>query len=198
MQVAIVEGYIRSATQSVRFFLIADHRAFRKFGMGYVKPFPVPVSSNDAPGYFHQADTLEELARKCDINADGLTRTVRIFNDNAKTGKDPDFKRGKTAYSAYLGYAGNQPNPCLAPLVSAPYYAVELHFGELGSFAGLQTTEFGQVVKETGEIIEGLYAAGNDMSHVMAGEYLAGGSGIGPAMVSGYLAASHAAGNGAS
>jgi len=43
-------------------------------------------------------------------------------------------------------------------------------------------------------VIEGLYAAGNDMASVMGGHYPSGGITLGPALTFGYLLARHAAG----
>jgi succinate dehydrogenase/fumarate reductase flavoprotein subunit len=65
--------------------------------------------------------------------------------------------------------------------------------GELGTFAGVATDEHARVITKTGTAIPGLYAAGNDMSHVMGGEYVGGGSSIGPGMTFGYIAALHLA-----
>jgi succinate dehydrogenase/fumarate reductase flavoprotein subunit len=60
--------------------------------------------------------------------------------------------------------------------------------GELGTFAGVTTDERAHVLGADDEPIPGLYAAGNDMSHIMAGNYLAGGTTLGPALTFGYIA----------
>ncbi|KWT97478.1 hypothetical protein APY03_1501 [Variovorax sp. WDL1] len=63
--------------------------------------------------------------------------------------------------------------------------------GELGTFSGVDTNEHAQVLRSDGEPIPGLYAVGNDMSHVMGGNYVGGGAAIGPCMTFGYIAAQH-------
>ncbi len=47
--------------------------------------------------------TLDELARKCGIDPEGLVRTVREFNPEAKKGRDPWFGRGTTTFERFFG-----------------------------------------------------------------------------------------------
>jgi succinate dehydrogenase/fumarate reductase flavoprotein subunit len=81
----------------------------------------------------------------------------------------------------------------MAPLRRAPFYAVKIVPGSLGTFAGLRVDAHAQVLDTEGVAIAGLYAAGNDMSSVMGGHYPSGGITLGPAMTFGYIAAHHAA-----
>ncbi|MFJ6565302.1 FAD-dependent oxidoreductase [Streptomyces sp. NPDC091412] len=57
----------------------------------------------DYPAVVQKAATLEELARKCGIDPDGLTRTVRQFNPEAAKGLDPWFGRGTTTFERFFG-----------------------------------------------------------------------------------------------
>lgn len=86
-----------------------------------------------------------------------------------------------------------QANPCMAPLLQAPFYAVRVVPGSLGTFAGLRTDNSAQVLDKRGQPIAGLYAAGNDMNSIMGGHYPSGGITLGPAMTFGFIAAQHAA-----
>lgn len=174
-------------------FLIGAHATVRRYGMGFAKPAPIPISPYIRSGYLVQAQTLRELAGRIGVDADTLEETVRTFNANASAGIDPDFGRGTTPYNRYLGDKTNKPNPCLAPVTGGPLYALKLHMGELGTFAGVATDEHARVLRSDGSAINGLYAAGNDMSHVMGGNYLGGGAAIGPAMTFGFIAARHLA-----
>ena len=67
--------------------------------------------------------------------------------------------------------SGHRPNACNAPLTRAPFYAVTLYTGDLGTSRGLVTTADAQVINQQGEPIKGLYAVGNDMNSMMAGTY---------------------------
>jgi predicted oxidoreductase len=66
---------------------------------------------------------------------------------------------------------------------------VKIYAGDLGTFAGLKTDERARVLDAAGQAIAGLYAVGNDMSHIMSGEYMSGGTNLGPALTFGYIAA---------
>ena len=169
-------------------FLIADHQTIRRYGIGCVKPAPVPMFHHVRSGYLMRGATLAELAQKAGIAAAGVLRTVEEFNRHARLGNDPEFNRGGNSYNRYNGDALHQPNPCVAPIEVAPFYAVKIYAGDLGTFAGLKTDERARVLDGTGQVIAGLYAVGNDMSHIMSGEYMSGGTNLGPALTFGYIA----------
>lgn len=174
-------------------WFITDHRALRKYGLGFVKPAPLPYRHLIENGYLVSGSTLKELASR--IGADGvqLERTVSEFNKGARVGEDAEFHKGSTAYNRSLGDPAHSPNPCVAPLERPPYYAVKLHVGDLGTFAGVKTNKNAQVLDKDGEPIAGLYAAGNDAASIMGGTYPGGGITLGPAITFGYIAAKHMA-----
>ena len=130
------------------------------------------------------------------IGADGaqLEATVAEFNRHAATGEDPEFGKGSTSYNRSLGDPDHRPNPCVAPLVDAPFYAVRLYVGDLGTFAGLKANENAEVLGADGRPIGGLYAVGNDAASIMGGNYPGGGITLGPAVTFGYIAARHMSG----
>ena len=130
---------------------------------------------------------LAELAEKAGIDQAGFLRTVETFNTHARLGNDPEFNRGGNSYNRYNGDALHKPNPCVAPIEVAPFYAVKIYAGDLGTFAGLKTDERARVLDGAGQPIGGLYAVGNDMSHIMSGEYMSGGTNLGPALTFGYI-----------
>jgi len=82
----------------------------------------------------------------------------------------------------------------VAPIEHGPFYAVKVLPGSFGTFAGLKTNSFAQVLGGDERPIDGLYAAGTDMASVMGGFYPSGGINLGPAMTFGYIAGRHAAG----
>jgi 3-oxosteroid 1-dehydrogenase len=101
---------------------------------------------------------------------------------------DPDFNRGKSAYDRYYADPSRKPNPSLASLERGPFYAFRMQAGDLGTKGGLCTDEKARVLRADGQVIEGLYAAGNSSQSVMGRSYAANGSTLGPAMTFGYIA----------
>ena len=140
-------------------------------------------------GYFKKADTLEGLAAQLGVDAAELKATVAKFNQYARDGKDLDFHRGETVFDRYYGDEKVQPNACLAPIETPPFYGLEAYPGELGTKGGLKTDARAHVLKETGETIPGLYAIGNCSASIMGHSYPGAGATIGPAMTFGYVAA---------
>ena len=144
-------------------------------------------------GVAAKASTLAELAERIDVPASALRETITRFNGFARTGVDEDFDRGLSAYDHYYGDPRNKPNPSLGPLDKAPFYAVKIVPGDLGTKGGLRTDEHARVLREDGSVVPGLYAAGNVSAAVMGRTYAGPGATIGPAMVFGYLAATRLA-----
>jgi hypothetical protein len=175
-------------------YLICDRNALWKYGLGRVKPFALSVKKDIASGYLVEARDLHDLAKQLDLPPEAVANTVQNFNRSAQLGNDPEFGRGSNIYQQHLGDAEQKPNPCVAPIGRAPFYAVRLHAADLGTAIGLDTNSDGAVLGDNGEPIPGLYAAGNDMHSIMRGTYPGPGITLGPALVFGYLAGSHAAG----
>lgn len=175
-------------------FFVTDHRAFRKYGLGYAKPAPIPFGRELASGYLTRGKTLQDLARQVGIDPVQLEATVRRFNDAAARGEDPEFGKGTTAYNRSLGDPEHKPNPCLAPIVDGPFYAVKLVVGDLGTFGGLKCDDNARVLDADGRPLQGLYAVGNDAASIMGGNYPGGGITLGPAVTFAYVAARHIAG----
>lgn len=174
-------------------FVVCDHRTIRRYGLGFARPFPMPLGPLVASGYLSRGDTLAELARRAGIDAAGLQATVDAFNADAREGRDRRFGKGTTAYNRFQGDPNHGPNPCVAPVERPPFYAVRMIPGDLGSFAGLRADRFGRVLDAQRRPIPGLYVAGNDMCSVAGGNYPGGGINIGGAMTFGYVAALHVA-----
>ena len=189
-------GMIAAAPEGeeVAAWLICDHAFQRRYPFGMAKPFPVPVWPYLRSGYLKRGRTLAELARKCGIDPDGLTKTVAAFNEHARVGEDPEFGRGTTAFNRGSGDPEHKPNPSLAPIEKEPFYAIKVLPGSFGTFAGLKADPQARVLDADGNPIPGLYVAGSDQANVMGGHYPSGGINIGPAMTFGYIAARHAAG----
>lgn len=181
--------------QDVASWLVCDHRFVRRYGLGHAKPFPLPLWPWVRSGYLRRGASIEALARACGIDPVGLANTVSTYNLSARHGEDPAFGRGSTPFNRRQGDPRHPgPNPCVAPIEQAPYYAVKVLPGSFGTFAGLATNGSAQVLGPDDGPIEGLYAVGTDMASVMGGHYPAGGINLGPAMTFGFVAGRHAAG----
>jgi 3-oxosteroid 1-dehydrogenase len=114
---------------------------------------------------------------------------VTRFNAMARRGVDEDFHRGDSAYDRYYGDPTVRPNPSLGPIDRAPFYAVKMVPGDLGTKGGVVTDARARALRPDGSVIEGLYAAGNASAAVMGHTYAGAGATIGPAITFGYLAA---------
>jgi succinate dehydrogenase/fumarate reductase flavoprotein subunit len=171
-----------------RFYLIADRRALDRYGLGLVRPRPGRHGKFLSNGYLIQSATIEELAKRLDIDARALAATVAEFNANAKRGIDPTFDRGGNAYDRSMGDAA-APHPSLAPLERPPFYAVKVVTGDLGSARGLVTDGQARVLRNDGSVIAGLYAVGTDMNSPMGGSYPGAGIVLGTGLTFGYIAA---------
>ena len=180
--------------EEITAFLLCDHRALRKYGLGCVPPFPMPLGHHLRTGYLKRGATLAELAAQAGIDSNGLEATVAQFNATAADGQDPAFGKGSRAYNRYQGDALHGPNPCIAPIKDGPYYAIKMVIGDLGTYAGIKTDASARALDTDGAPIDGLYAVGNDMASIMGGNYPGAGITLGPALTFGYIAGRHIAG----
>lgn len=126
------------------------------------------VKLNVKAGLIKKADTIEELANMLDLSVETLKKTVARYNEMAHAGKDDDF--GKEKYR-------------LVALDKGPFYGAIVGGRLLATFDGLRINTKMQVIRENGDAIPGLYAAGNCSGGFFWGSY--------PDRVPG-LAASHA------
>ncbi len=138
-------------------------------------------------------DTLEELARACGIDEEGLLAQISRFNEYAEKGEDPDFGRGQDYYGQHSTYSSpgfKGPFRTLQPISTAPYYAAEIVPVVLGTMGGIKTNSHAQTVDMDGNVIGRLYAQGN-VSGIGAGGacYTGGGGTLGPGIAYGEIAA---------
>jgi 3-oxosteroid 1-dehydrogenase len=143
--------------------------------------------------YLFKAETIDELCAQLELPADVVRATIGRFNEHARKGEDPDFNRGWSAQDRYYGDPAVKPNCSLGPIETAPFYAIQIYPGDLGTKGGLVTDAHARVLTESGQPIPGLYAAGNSSASVMGRTYPGAGGTIGPALTFGFLAAENAA-----
>ncbi|MCH7598377.1 MAG: FAD-binding protein [Myxococcales bacterium] len=166
------------------------HDPFRKkYPVGPLIPgMPIPKALLRSR-YILKSDTIAGLAAEIGVDAAGLEASVEKINAYSHNGKDPEFGRGDSAYDRYYGDSTVTPNPCLGPIDHAPYYAIEIYPGDLGTRGGLRVDAEARVLTESGEPIEGLYAVGNCSAAVMGPTYPGAGGTLGPTMTFGYVVA---------
>lgn len=154
---------------------------------GIVSPY------QPAKSYMNKSKTLEELAEKTGLPVDNLRETINHWNEMAKNEKDDDFHRGESAYDRYMGdwYRGAHPN--IGP-VEPPFQAVRMLPGTIGTKMGAVIDHYSRVSKENGDIVSGLYAAGNAKASIFGDNYPGAGGTLGQAIVFAYRAAKHAVG----
>src|ERR1700749_1201929 len=177
------DGYVNDPA-----WMVFDSIHHKHYGFLGVEP------DEPVPDWFCASADLAELGAKTGIDADGLSRTIENWNQNALAGSDPDFGRGSSAYDGYWGddRATTLAGKTLGPVDTAPYYAVPVSVGAMGTKGGPGTDRAGRVLLDSGAPIPGLFPAGNAMGGFTGRAYGGAGGTIGPAMVFGFRAG-HAA-----
>ena len=140
------------------------------FGQSVVDRFGVFGGAPGAsvPDWVLSADTLDELATLLGIPADALKMTVERFNRSARSGVDPDFGRGESAYDRFPGgrmLDASSRSATLGPVEGTRFYGVEIESSALGTKGGPRTDADGRVLDVDDNPIPGLYAAGNVMAN---------------------------------
>lgn len=104
----------------------------------------------------YQADTIEELASKFDLDAKNLKATIDRYNAICEAGNDTDY--GKTS-------------ECLEPITKAPFYIAKIGYSSFFTTGGIWTNKRREVLNAEKKVISGLYAIGNDGSMLYRNVY---------------------------
>ncbi|MDE2379964.1 FAD-dependent oxidoreductase [Bradyrhizobium sp.] len=175
------------------FHLVCDRDFLWTYGLGRIRPFTWNYKRHVKSGELIEASSIEELAGRIGVKPSSLAATIANYNADAAKGRDPEFGRGSTIYQRHLGDAAHRPNPCVAPIARAPFFALRIHPADLGTAVGMKVDAQARVLREDGTPIPGLYACGNDMASIMNGNYPGPGITLGPALAFGYIAGRHLA-----
>lgn len=127
-----------------------------------------------------EADSLKELASKIDVPPAVLEQTVAEYNAAIQEGKAPAAKPPKTAFAYKIA----------TPKFYAFYPLVP---GITLTFGGIKINEKAQVQDADGQVIKGLYAAGECAGGLYYDDYVGGGS-LANCLVMGRVAGKQAAG----
>jgi len=179
-------------------WFVFDYRYRHSYPVGPLLPLmPDWLQRGEVRSILKKGRTVEELAIAMGVDPARLVATMTRYNEFAANGEDPDFRRGEAAYDKMYGDPSVAPNPCLRPLVKAPYFAMPIYPGDIGTNGGLKTNHMAQVVGTDGKPITGLYAVGNNAASAMGESYPGAGVTIGPALTFGYIAAKQITGSNA-
>ncbi len=175
-------------------WMIFDAGYRKRYSAGAIMP-TAAMSDDDVPrhwwdSYLYRANSIAELAQKIDLDPQVLCDTVEKTNGYAQTGIDPEFGRGNNDFDrAFGGDPAVGPNPCLAAIETAPFYAIRIDLGDLGSKGGLKADPRARVMTPEGGVIEGLYVVGNSAGAPFGDCYPGAGGTLGPATVFAFIAA---------
>ena len=165
-------------------WLISDSQFRRKY-----EDFSVKLRT---PDWLIKDSTLNGLADRIGVDAEGLLETVSRFNKYAKQGSDPDFCRNEFLYDRLHGDRRSQ-YPSLGTIEKPPYYALQVFSSSVGTKGGPMTNANWQVIREDESVIEGLYAVGNCSAAIIGPITISPAATLGSGMTAGYIAGKHAA-----
>lgn len=169
-------------------YLIFDAQYAERYPLGTRQP------GQPIPDWVMRAETLDGLAEQIGLDAAALTETVARFNVHADEGHDPDFGRGTSAYDHFYGDRSREGTAVtLGAIREAPFYAVEISSGLLGTNGGPRTDGQARILGHDGAPIPGLLGAGNAIACPTGGIYAGAGGTLGPALTFGYIAGRTAA-----
>ena len=109
-------------------------------------------------GYTFEGKTYEELAEQIGVDGAALAETMNTWNGYVEAKNDPDF--GRTSFADKLD--------------TAPYYAIKVTAGVHHTMGGLKINTNTEVLNENGEVIPGLFAAGEVTGGVHGANRLGG------------------------
>ncbi|MBI4334091.1 MAG: FAD-binding protein [Chloroflexi bacterium] len=128
-------------------------------------------------GWIVSAATVKKLARKLEIPADSLEKTVAAYNRYCERGRDPECGRHQST---------------LVPLDKPPFYACRLWPGGPNTQGGPRRNVRSQIVNADGDPIRRLYGAG-ELGSIFGMLYPIGGGNLSECVASGRVAGEHAA-----
>lgn len=110
------------------------------------------LNGSTTPVFAH-GETLEEVAAVVGMDAETLVKTVETYNSYVKSGTDADFGRSADYMTMEIG--------------EGPYYLIEQKPRFATTMGGVVINTNMQVLNTKGEVIPGLYAAGEMTGQVM-------------------------------
>ena len=128
-------------------------------------------------GLLKEAASIKELAEQIGVNAEELEKTINTYNGYFKAKEDKEFGRRVLA----------------GELATAPFYAVEVAPAIHHTMGGIKINTNAEVISNSGNVIEGLFAAGEVTGGVHGGNRI-GGNAVADITIFGRIAGKNAAG----
>lgn len=195
VEMSVMNNYLRQAEDAGKYAQIfdADYMTQAKGWPGALVPPEglknyMPDEHIERHGVFetfigtYKADTLEELAKKIEMDPATLVATVKRYNELVATGADTDF---------------GKPAQFLKPVAKAPFYAIRRRVRLSTTCSGLIVNTESQCLDADGKPIKGLYAIGNQAGGFYGGvDYPLSvfGLSLGRCYTFGYITGKHVAG----
>lgn len=130
-------------------FLVLDKTVFEKAST---------YKSYRDQGFLKEAATLDDLAKLMDVDAETLKQTIEDYNKYVREKSDPDF--GRTSLEVEL--------------VTGPFYYVEIAPAIHHTMGGVKINTNCEVINNSGQVVKGLYAAGEVTGGVHGGNRIGG------------------------
>jgi fumarate reductase flavoprotein subunit len=159
VEMSVLNNYLRQARNCGEYSQIFDSNYMTQAATWPGKLIPpeglknyMPEEPGPQKGVFasltntYKADTLEELAKKLEVNPAALVATVKRYNEVVASGKDTDF---------------GKPTDRLIPVLQAPFYGIHRTVRVSAICSGMLVNENHQALNADGKAIKGLYLIGN-------------------------------------
>ena len=138
--------------------------------------FGEPINQLIAEGRAFKGETLEDLAAAIDVPAENLVASVNAFNEHVASGEKDEF--GRTLYST--------------PIDNGPFYAGPRVPTVHHTMGGVRINAKAEVIDRSGNVIDGLYAAG-EVTGGIHGSNRLGGNALTDILVFGRIAGENVA-----
>lgn len=135
------------------------------------------IAQYESKGLVVSGESIEALAEQLEVPAETLSATLEAWNASVEAGEDTAFGR-KTGME--IG------------LTQAPYYAIKVAPGIHHTMGGIKINTNTEVLNEAGEVIPGLYAAG-EVTGGIHGQNRIGGNAVADIIIFGRQAGEKAA-----
>ena len=136
--------------------IIDSGNEWYSFGSNFDNP-PKTVEELLASWESSKADTIEELAEKCQLDAEKLKAVIKRYNELCEKGEDEDFHKDPTF---------------LIPIdENGPFYYARNYALFMTVMGGLRCNEYMQVEDENDEVIPGLFEVGQMVGDMYANTY---------------------------